>query len=186
MNRARWTVATTLQATARDAMPGAPAAPPYRFADATQQALVGGCGAGKADAFVVATRFLPALTAQTWDLFASDFLTVFGRRAYFRVVRSLLVWVEDGGDSSGVRIGNAAADPWGANFGAVTQTATIWPGAGGTPWAVGSTAGIPVTATSRNLMVENLGAVGVTLGVFVAGGIAARGHATGVLGLTYP
>jgi hypothetical protein len=67
----------------------------------------------------------------------------------------------------GVRIGGAASNEWVGFFAAAGDKALIFPG--GPPFLAGSPAGVAVGTSTKNLLIENLGAVSVTVGIQVAG-----------------
>lgn len=130
------------------------------------QGLSYGTSSGQADIFVMRAITINATTATTYDL-TSSFADVFGDTAVFAKIRSIVVWINSGGDSSGVRIGGAASNAWAANFADPSDMCVIYPS--GPPWCAGSPAGITVDGTHKNLKIENLGAAAVTLYVCIAG-----------------
>lgn len=132
------------------------------------QGLSYGTTSGKADIFVMRAITINATTATTYDLYVgTDWLDVFKDTAAFRKIKSIAIWVNSGGDATGVAIGGAASDAWVANFADSSDKALIYPS--GPPWCAGSPAGITVDATHKNLKIENLGAAAVTLYVCIAG-----------------
>lgn len=135
------------------------------------QSLTYGTSSGKGDIFVMKSVTLTATTAATYDLYTgTDLIDLFGDTAAFRKIKSIVIWVYSGGDATGVAIGGAASNTWVANFADSSDKALIYPS--GTPWCAGSPAGIAVGSSTKNLKVENLGAVSVTLYVCIAGSSA--------------
>lgn len=144
-----------------------------------------GTGPGRMSNEVGDTFTIPALTAITYDLYsANDFTNVFGFPCGFRNIKSIVIWVSNGGDSSGVAIGGAASNCWPANFADISDKAMIYPDSG--PFVADRKTGTVVTSTAKNLKIENLGLVAANIEIRIAGGIDASGYAMGPLGLTYP
>jgi hypothetical protein len=144
-----------------------------------------GTGPGRMSDEVYTSVVLGASASITYDLYAaSDLSNVFGFPCGFRNIKNFVIWVSDGGDSSGVRIGGAGSNCWPANFADTSDKSLIYPDSG--PWVCDRNAGTNVTSSAKNLKIENLGAVAVTLQIRIAGGIDAAGYAMGPLGLTYP
>jgi hypothetical protein len=127
-----------------------------------------GTGSGQADLLVCQDKTINATTAATYDLYTgTDLLDIDGQIAAHRKVKYLKVSVADGGDAAGVRVGGAASDEWAGYFAAAGDKALIFPG--GPPFVVGSPAGVAVGTTTKNLLVENLSAVAVTVRIVIAG-----------------
>lgn len=127
-----------------------------------------GTGSGQADLFVLREKTLTAGASATYDLYTgTDLPDVFGDTAAFRKLKEVVIWVSSGGDASGVRIGGAASNPTLMNFADASDKALIFPS--GLPFVAGSPAGFTVSAGAANLKVENLGAVSVTVRVWLAG-----------------
>lgn len=146
--------------------------------DGPQQSVITGTGEGTGDVYIATTRTIAAGSSSTFDLFSGDdFTDVFGFDAPLRVVRELSVWIEDGGDSSGVRVGGAGSDCWPATFADTSDMLTIYPG--GTEFTAANPAGIDVTNTAKNLKIENLGAVSANVRIFCAGSTAVSGTPIG-------
>lgn len=108
----------------------------------------------------------PTLTA---DLFTgTDLKDLAGGTAAFRHIKFIQISIRSGGSALGVRVGGAAANTWAAFFADATDKAKIFPGgpayAGGEP-----TVGVVVDATHKNLLIENLAAVAVTIRIVIAG-----------------
>ena len=131
------------------------------------QTLAFGTGSAQADILCAAEYSLNAGANMTIDLFANGLPNLFGGDANFRNLRAIAVTISSGGDSAGLTIGNAAANPNGLFFGAVTQTWTIFPS--GAPFIGGSPAGVAVTAGARNLKIANNGAVAIVFKLMLAG-----------------
>jgi hypothetical protein len=152
-----------------------------------QQSVIYGTGDATGDVFIATTRTIPALTDTTFDLFSGDdFHDVFGADAPLRLVREMSIWIEDGGDESGVKIGRAASDCWPATFADTSDALTIYPGGG--EFSASNPVGITVSNTEKNLRIWNLGVVDVNVRIFVAGSNAAPGvpmYLANLL-LTYP
>lgn len=163
-----------LLSTARVAAPGsAPTnvitAPFARLNKAFTQALSFGTASGKADIIAATNVQINATSSATYDLYTgSDIKELLsGASAPFRKIKSVAVAITAGGDTSGVRIGGAAADEWIGFFVAAGDKLDIFPS--GPPFVVGSPAGKTVGNTTKNLKVENLGAAAVSLLIVIAG-----------------
>jgi hypothetical protein len=127
-----------------------------------------GIGTGSANLFCAPTIALAAGSSATYDLYAgTDLKDLFGQTAAFRTVRGFEVAVVDGGDASGVRIGGASSNEWVGFFASAGDQHLIYPD--GAPYLAGSRAGKAVTSSAKNLKIENLGAVEVTIRVLLAG-----------------
>lgn len=130
--------------------------------------LTYGTTSGKVDLITVSDRTINAASSATYDLYTgTDLKDLDGLTCAFRKVKYIEVMIVSGGDTSGVVVGNAAADAWASFFGAATHTHTIFPS--GPPYLGGSPAGVAVGTTTKNLKVANAGAVAVTVRVFIAG-----------------
>lgn len=150
-----------------------------------------GTGSGKGDSFCSAEFAIAPGATLTLDLYAGgvddeDLPDLFRHAAPLRVVRSVVVAIGTGtGDASGVRVGGAAADEWQGWFVQAGGQQDIFPG--GAPFVQGSPAGKEVTATARNLAIENLSASEyVRVRVSLAGGKITSGMSMGTLGGVYP
>lgn len=157
--------------------------------DQISQVLGFGTGEDTMSQIVLQTRSLGPGASETLDLYDGStnvpaFVDILNDAATFRVIRGFAMWIDDGGDDSGVTVGNAASNANTLWWGGTTPTQTIYPG--GAPMAGGSDAGVAVTTSARNLKVLNNGAESVTYTIAVAGSTAVSGAAMGVLGLTYP
>lgn len=148
--------------------------------------LIFGTGSGKIDHLSVSDQIIAAGASATYDLYTgTDLPDLIGFDAAFRNVKLVQISIVDGGDTAGVRVGGAAADEWVGFFAAAGDKRDIFPG--GPPFLDGSPAGKTVGATTKNLKVENLGAVAVTVRVVVGGSSALTGSPMGLLlALTYP
>lgn len=133
------------------------------------QALAFGTGSGQADILILTTRPLANGASETIDLYAGTTLKdVFGENAPLRKVKSIMVWVESGGDAAGVVVGGATSNGWIGFFADKTDKAKVFPS--GPPYLAGSPAGVAVeTPSDLNLRVENLAAVSVVYGIMIAG-----------------
>jgi len=137
-------------------------------AGVTVGTLTYGTTSGKVDLIVVQDRTLTATTAATYDLYTGgDLKDLDGLTAALRKVKYVQVSIVSGGDSSGVRVGGAASDEWVGFFAAAGDMHLIFPS--GPPFLGGSPAGKAVGAATKNLKVENLGAVSVTVRIVIAG-----------------
>lgn len=97
----------------------------------------------------------------------TDFKNLFGQTAAFRKLKAAFFGVVSGGDTAGVAVGGAAANANAMFFADQTDKWKIFPD--GVPLVGSSPAGVTVDATHCNIMVENLGAVAVTVRVILAG-----------------
>ena len=153
------------------------------------QSLTFGTSSGKVNVFCVGQYIIAASSSLTLNLYdggvtTSDLTTVFGAAANLRNVKQLSVRVVDGGSTSGVSVGAAAANPWAGFFGDTSDIVKVFPS--GIPLTLGSPDGVTVTSTTKNLkLANNSTTASVTVEVFVNGTTVEAGYAMGVLGLTY-
>ena len=127
-----------------------------------------GTASGQADLIVCQDKTINATTSATYDLYTgTDLRDIDGQTAALRKVKYLKVSIVDGGDAAGVRVGGAASDEWVGFFAAAGDKTLIFPG--GPPFVVGSPAGVAVGTTTKNLLIENLSAVAVTVRIVIAG-----------------
>lgn len=139
----------------------------------TQLSLAYGTGSGQADILCAGEYDLTVsgggTPSVTIDLFANGLPNVFGGTANFLHLKAIHVSIKSGGDSSGVKIGNAGANPNKLYFDSATDTWTILPN--GTPFVGGDPAtGVVVDSTHRNILIANASAVAVvTVRVMLAG-----------------
>lgn len=104
----------------------------------------------------------------TIDLYAgTDLKDVFGGTAAVRTLKAVHIDIDSGGDTTGVTIGSAGANPHPLFFSATNDRWTVFPG--GPPLSGGGGAGVAVTNTVKNVLITNNGAVAVVVDVFVAG-----------------
>lgn len=143
-----------------------------------------GSGEGSLAVIVDQVRGLTAGASETLDLYDGSLLDVHEDPAEFRVLREYAVWVVSGGDTDGLTIGQAGANPHPLFWIGTTPGKTIYPGGIGD--AGTDPSGVAVTATVRNLKLTNNGAVALTYRIYLAGGHGMPGVAMGPLGLTYP
>lgn len=134
--------------------------------------LTYGTGSGKANLICCQDRDLDAAGGATPDLTldlytGTDFKDLDGNTAAFRFVRYVGVFVVTGGDATGIAVGGAASDAWGAFFADPTDISVTFPG--GVPFEQGSPAGVAVGSKTKNFLVENLGAEDVTVRIVIAG-----------------
>lgn len=130
--------------------------------------LAYGTASGQGDIFCAGDFTLAAGATVTLDLYTgTDFKDVFGQTAAFRTLRGVYVGIVSGGDSDGLVVGNAASDGTALFFGSASQTWTVYPS--GPPLAGGSPAGVTIGTTTKNLKIENAGAVSVTFRLILAG-----------------
>jgi hypothetical protein len=140
----------------------------FALTGSAEFALTYGTASGEINLLCGQDRTLNAATAETFDLYTgSDLKELNGGTAAFRKVKLLVVYVISGGDTAGLVVGGAAADQWVGFFGDVTDKHKVFPS--GPAYQGGSPAGVAVGATTKNLKVENLGAVAVTYRIVVAG-----------------
>lgn len=131
--------------------------------------LTAGTGSGQVDLLTCSLRTLTTGSpTATYDLFAgATLLDLIGQTCALRKVKLIQIAIESGGDASGVAIGGAAADEWVGFFGAAGDKHKIFPA--GPAYQAGSPAGVAVGSGTKNLLVENLGAVDVTVSILIAG-----------------
>lgn len=132
------------------------------------QSLSYGTASGQFDALIYQERTIATVTTATYDLYTgTDLKDIHGDSAALRKVKLLMVWVESGGDASGVEVGGAASQAWAGFFANSSDKALIYPD--GLPYVGHNPAGSAVGATTNNLAVKNLGAVSVTVRILIAG-----------------
>jgi hypothetical protein len=145
-----------------------PAGPKLTLSDRIGQTLAYGTGSGQADIICFQTRTLTAGATLTLDLYTgTDLKDLYGDTAALRKVKGLCVWVDSGGDTSGVTVGAAATNIWPAFFGNSSDVWNVFPS--GPPLVGGSPAGVAVGAATCNLKILNNGAVSVVVGIAIAG-----------------
>lgn len=168
MTGGTWNLFTSLRVTGALVPTNQPAGPKLTLSDRIGQTLAYGTGSGQADIFCFQTRTISATTTLTLDLYTgTDLKDIFGNTAAMRKVKGICVWVDSGGDASGVQVGGAASDTWMAFFANTSDKHKIFPS--GPDYRGGSPAGVAVGAATKNLLIENLGAVAVVVGIAVAG-----------------
>lgn len=132
------------------------------------QSLSYGTTSGKADIVAVAEVDIAGAASATYDLYTgTDIKDLFGGTAAFRKIKSLVVQIMSGGDTSGVIVGAAASNEWVGFFGASGDTLTIYPS--GPPFVVGSPAGVAVGSSTKNLKIANAGAASARIRISIAG-----------------
>lgn len=130
--------------------------------------LTYGTSSGMVDLITTSDRTLTAGATATYDLYTgTDLKDLDGLTCAFRKVKFINISIVSGGDTAGVTIGGAAADTWVAFFSDTTDKHKIFPS--GPAYSGGSPAGVAVGNTTKNLKVENAGAVSVTYRVVIAG-----------------
>lgn len=130
--------------------------------------LTYGTTSGKCDVIVCQDRTLTATSSATYDLYTgTDLKDLDGQTAAFRKVKLIIVEIVDGGDATGVRVGGAASDTWVSFFANTSDMSLIFPG--GLPYTGSSPAGVAVGSSTKNLKIENLGAVSATVRIVIAG-----------------
>lgn len=157
----------------------------YRRIFSGSQSLTFGTASGQFDTPAVKSVVLGAGASVTYDLYTgSDILQLDGSAAPFRTVKYVGVFILSGGDASGISVGGAASNAWGAFFADASDIAKHFPS--GVPFQQSSPAGVSVGSSTKNFNIANNGAVDVTLGVVVAGNLLLGGMWTGFWGfLTY-
>lgn len=146
-----------------------------------------GTATGEVDTIVCQDRVISAGSSVTYDLYTgTDLLDLNSGTAAFRLIRYIGVFIESGGDSSGVRVGGASSNEWIGFFVAAGDKQDIFPDA--LPWQASSRVGKSVGSSTKNFKIENLGAVAVTVRIAIGGTIQVAGGFTGLFGglLTYP
>lgn len=166
---------TPSQGTAASGRP----ADPNTSATAAQALLLRfGIGSGQANVFCAYTTTLAAAESATYDLYTgTDIKDLFGGTAAFRILRGVEIAIVDGGDTTGVRVGGAAANEFIGWFVSAGDQQDIYPS--GAPYLAGSPAGKTVSSTVKNLKVENRSAVAVTIRILLAGSSFSAGEVMG-------
>jgi hypothetical protein len=168
MTSGSWSLTTAIRATGALLPSNQPTAARARLSDRIGQALTYGTTSGKADIICFQTRSILTTATLTLDLYTgTDLRDIHGDTAAFRKIKSLVVWVDSGGDTAGVRVGGAGADTWVAFFANTSDKHLIFPS--GPPYLGGSPAGVAVGNTTKNLLLENLSAVTAVVGIAIAG-----------------
>jgi hypothetical protein len=127
------------------------------------------------ESYVAILNTLAGAASVTYDLFDGSLSDVTGVAAPFRTLQFVAVYQISnaagtaGSDSSGLTVGNAAANAHAFWLSAAATTYSI-EGVYGFPFAQGSRAGKVVDATHRNLKILNADAVNTATYVFCAGG----------------
>ncbi len=184
MNAGTWRTTTGFKLQASDLPPGASSRNRVNVGDGSVQAFAYGVGPdNRFDLPIDELRVIAAGSSLTLDLFGGvDLLDRFRRGANIRSVKDVLIRIESGGDTNGVRIGGAGSNAWLANFGTTADTWDIFPS--GPPFQAGLPTGIAVTATSKNLLLTNRsGTTAVTVSIRIAGSAAVTGNVTGIPGM---
>lgn len=143
-----------------------------QIANVTVTSMTFGTASGLVDLITCSDRTYTAAggatPSVTYDLFTgTDLKDLDGQTCAFRKVKFIQVSIVSGGDAAGIRIGGAAADAWTAFFSAITHKALIFPS--GPAYVGGSPAGVAVGTLTKNLFIENLSAVAVTVRILIAG-----------------
>lgn len=141
-------------------------------ADVDPTSLTFGTASAQIDLITCSDRTYTAAGGATpsvnYDIFTgTDLKDLAGLTCAFRKVKYIQVSIVDGGDSAGVQIGGAGSNEWVGAFAAAGDKYKIFPG--GPPFLGGLPGGITVDATHKQLLVENLGAVPVTVRIVIAG-----------------
>jgi hypothetical protein len=168
MTGGTWSLAASVRADGLLTPANQPKGARIPITDRIGQVLTYGTASGQADIFCFQTRTILAAATLTLDLYTgTDLKDLFGDTAALRKVKGLCVWVDSGGDASGVRVGGAASDAWVAFFANTSDKHLIFPS--GPPYLGGSPAGVAVGNTTKNLLLENLSAVTAVVGIAIAG-----------------
>lgn len=168
MTSGTWNLSAAIRATGLLTPTNQPKGARIPLADRFGQTLAYGTGSGQFDILCFQTRTINAASTLTLDLYAgTDLEDVFDKTAPLRKVKGLCVWVDSGGDTAGVAVGGAASDTWVAFFAHTSDKHLIFPS--GPAYLGGSPAGVAVGSSTKNLLIENLGAVSVVVGIAVAG-----------------
>ncbi len=133
------------------------------------QTLTYGTTSGKADIFVAQLRTLAAGAGETLDLYATSLLDLFGDVVALRKLKSLAVWIDSGGDSGGLSVGNdgVIANPHPLFFLGTSPRQVVKPGGG--PMGGSDPDGVTVDATHRNVKLLSLSAVSLVYALYAAG-----------------
>lgn len=169
MTAGSWRLTTAVRAAGSFTPTNGVRAVPLLVNKGQTQSLAYGTGSGQCDLEVVTTRTITAGSSATLDLYDGSVLDVFGLPAAFRTLRALAVWVQSGGDASGVDVGDdgVVSNPARSFLKGTSPRFSVFPS--GPAYSAGSPAGVVVDATHRNLKVVNAGAVSVTVLVALAG-----------------
>lgn len=134
-----------------------------------QQDLTYGTASGKADILCAADLNVMAAGSITLDILTgTDLKNVFGGDAPIAKLKGIYISIVSGSDdTSGVTIGNAAANANILFFGNVNDTWTIFPS--GPPFLGGKPAGVTIDGTHKNVKIANGGAVDAVVRVMLAG-----------------
>jgi len=145
-----------------------------------------GTSNSQVDTIVFQDVSLAAGASATYDIYTgTDLKDLNGNSAPFRKLRLFTVSIEDGGDSSGVRVGGATSNEFQAWFGNAGDQQDIFPN--GPPLQQGDPAGKSVGSSNKNIKIANQGSVLVVVRIMLGGSIQTSGNAMGMLlTLTYP
>jgi hypothetical protein len=129
-------------------------------------------GSGQYNLIVDQYRTLAASGSETLDLYGSTtpLLDIGGGTCAFRHIKLCLIWIWNGGDISGLTVGNAGSDPWLGNLSGTTTTQTCYPTGAPLCWAGEPVTGLVVSTTHGQLLItNNSSAVSVTYALLIAG-----------------
>jgi hypothetical protein len=183
MRSGSWALATTLSIVGEHLFANATEPVNEALAPDALQSLPYGTGAGCVTHVVAHEYTLGVGASVTLDLYDGSLADVFGVASPLRVLRGWAIWVHSGGDTSGVTVGNAGSNPHPLGFGSATYTKSIYPGGAA---EAGGPKDIAVTATVRNVKIQNASAVAAVVRVFLGGSSTASGEAAGPPGIVYP
>jgi hypothetical protein len=164
-----WRLTTSVKAQGTTLPTGGVKAVPMSVPTGQTQTLGYGTASGQCNLQVVTKATLAAGASTTLDLYGGSVLDIFGAAAAFRELRAVVVWVESGGDSTGVVVGDdgVVTNPAPLFLSGTTPRVTVYPS--GPAFSAGSPAGATVDATHKNLKITNAGAVAVTVVVALSG-----------------
>lgn len=170
MTSGSWRLSTAVRFAGTHLPSGGVRAVPVNLTKGPTQSLGYGTAGGTLDVPVVRRLTIPDGTSETLNLYDGSLLDVFGQPAPFRTLRSVAVWVESGGDATGVVVGadGVVADPVPIFLTGTNPRVTVYPS--GPAFSAGSPAGVAVDATHRNLKLTNAGAADAVVVVALAGG----------------
>lgn len=159
---------------------------PVRQSSSVQSTFDFGTNTAQVDTLVFQDVSLAAGASATYDIYTgTDLKDVNGNSAPFRKLRYFSVSIPEGGDSSGIRVGGAAANEFQAWFGNAGDQSDVFPT--GPTFQQGDSTGKTVGSSNKNIKIANLGAVETTVRVILGGSIQSAGSPMGMLlTLTYP
>lgn len=188
MTGGSWKLQTALAISGQNLLTNTVAPVALSATPTASQSLVYGTGAGTLTIITNNTYVIGPSGTLTLNLFDGSMTDMAGATAPFRLLRGYSIFVQSGGDSTGVTIGNAGSNPHPLFFGATSATKTIYPGGPDDSGGTGVGTGVAVTSTVANVkIVNNSPSAFVTVVVTFTGTQCVTGVPMGLgLLLTYP